>query len=224
VFTPRDAPRAKLDPIAELGADLRAEADDYEHSERLAKAWAETGRAVFISPYSHPDIVAGAGTVAIEILEELPGTDMLVVPVGGGGLIAGVAVAAKGTNPDVEVVGVEAESSPAFNASLAAGRIVEVSVRPTIADGLAGNMDPESITFGIVQRLVDRTVLAPENMLAGAVRGLVSHEHLIAEGAGAAGVAALIAGRIDVAGREVAVVVSGGNIDARRLAALISDA
>jgi threonine dehydratase len=221
VFTPASAPRAKLDHIARHGADLRAIAPTYEDAERLAKEFAAKSRVTYISPYSHPDVIAGAATVALEIIEDWPSVETIVVPVGGGGLISGIAAAAKAVSPEIEIVGVEAEASPAFHTSLAAGRITDVDVRPTIADGLAGNMDPDTITFDMVRRFVDRVVLAPERTIEDAIRALVSHDHIIAEGAGAVGVAGLLAG-LKTKGRNVAVVVSGSNIDTARLAALIS--
>lgn len=221
VFTPKDAPRAKLDHIARHGADLRAIASSYEDAERLAKAFAARERASYISPYSHPDVIAGAATVALEIIEDWPSVQAIIVPVGGGGLVSGVAAAAKAIAPAIEVIGVEAEASPAFHASLAAGRIVEVKVRPTIADGLAGNMDPETITFDYVRRFVDQVVLVPERSLEEAIRVLVSRDHLIAEGAGCAAVAGLLNG-LRPKGCNVAVVVSGSNIDATRLAGVLA--
>lgn len=220
VFTPATAPRAKLDHIARHGADLRAVAPTYEDAERMAKAFAAQSRVTYISPYSHPDIIAGAATVALEIVEDWPSVETIVVPVGGGGLISGIAVASKAVSGDIEVLGAEAEASPAFHTSLAAGRITEVDVRPTIADGLAGNMDPDTITFDLVRRLVDRVVLVAEPVIEDAVRALVTHDHLVAEGAGAVGVAALLAG-VRPRGRNVAVVVSGSNIDTSRLASLL---
>jgi threonine dehydratase len=222
VFTPKDAPRAKLDPILRHGADLRAECSSYEDAERLAKQFASAERVTYISPYSHPDVIAGAATVAIEILEDWPEVDTILVPVGGGGLVSGIALAIKAASSHVRVIGVEADASPAFSTSLAAGRITEVTVGPTIADGLAGNMDPDSITFDLVQRYVDRVVVASESDIQNAVRGLMRHEHLVAEGAGAAAVAALLEG-LPVKGRHIAVVLSGSNIDPARLGALLAD-
>jgi threonine dehydratase len=221
VFTPRDAPRTKLDAIRALGADLRPEATSYEESEQLAKQYAAGAGLPYLSPYNHPDVIAGAATVAIEILEDVPDVDAILVPLGGGGLLAGIAIAAKAIAPAVHVVGVEAAASPAFSTSLREGRITEVAVQPTIADGLAGNMDPDTITFDIVRRLVDRVEVAAEPALVAAVRGMATHDHLIAEGAGAAGAAALLEGRLPMAGRRVAVIVSGSNIDAARLAGLL---
>jgi threonine dehydratase len=219
VYVPRTAPRAKLDYIARHGADLRL-AENYEDAERLAKSCAERDGATYISPYSHPDVVAGAGTVAIEILDEWPEVETIVVPVGGGGLVSGMAIAARASSGRVEVVGVETESSPAFHEALKAGRPVEVEVRPTLADGLAGNMDPGTITFDLVRRLVDRCVIAPERAIGDAIRGLAIEEHVIAEGAGATAVAGLLAG-LHAAGSRVAVVISGSNIDPELLARVL---
>ena len=222
VFTPRDAPAAKRDAIRRLGADLRDVADSYEETERLAKEHAAASGAVFMSPYNDPDVVAGAGTVALELLEQVADLDLVLIPVGGGGLASGVGTVVKGLAPTVEVVGVEVEASHVFTASIAAGRIVEVAVGPTLADGLAGNMDPESITFEMVRRVVDRIVLVGEAELAEAMRSLVTREHLVVEGAAAASVAAVLGGGIPLAGRRAACIVSGGNVDAARLAAVLS--
>jgi threonine dehydratase len=220
VFTPQSAPRAKLDYIARHGADLRA-APTYEDAERMAKAFAAKTGATFISPYSHPDVIAGAATVAVEILEDWPDVDTMLVAIGGGGLVSGIAIAAGAlAEGRVDIVGAECDASPAFHEGLKAGRIVEVEVHPTLADGLAGNMDPDTITFDLVKRLVNRTVLAPESAIADALRGLFEEERVIAEGAGATAVAALLAG-LPLAGRNVAVVVSGANIDAELLSKVL---
>ena len=176
------------------GADLRL-CDDYDDAERCAKAH---GGAVFISPYAHPDVIAGAGTVGLEIVEDWPEVDAIVVAIGGGGLISGIAIAA----PSAAIVGVEAEASSPFTAGLAAGRIVEIDVQPTLADGLAGNLDPDTPTFGIVQAMVERVVLVSEDALRAAIRGVVRHERLVVEGAGSAGVAALLSGEIGDLGRS----------------------
>lgn len=221
VFTPADAPATKLEAIRRHGADLRAEAVSYDEAERTAQRFAAETGALFLSPYSHPDMIAGLGTIGSEILEELPGTARMLVPVGGGGLIAGIALAVHALAPDVETVGVEVENSHAFTASLAAGRIVEVEVLPTLADGLAGNMDPENLAFPLVQQLVRSVVMVSEGQLAAAMRGLVEKEHLVAEGAGATGVAAVLAGRVAKPAGPTVVVVSGSNIDLARLKSLL---
>jgi len=222
IFTPRRAPATKLDAIRRHGAELRAEAETYEDAERMAKQFAREAGHPFISAYSHPDLLAATGTIALEVVEDLPSVDLLVVPVGGGGLLAGIAAAINAVRPDVEVVGVEAEASHPFAASLAAGRIVEVEVGPTIADGLAGNMDPDNLAFQVVQALVRRLAMVSEQELQDGIRHLVRHDHLIAEGAGIAGVAALAAGRVPARDRRTAVIVSGANIDAELLARVLA--
>ena len=207
---PEGAPQVKLDAIRRTGAALRA-CPDYDDAERQAKGHATSGNASYISPYAHPDVIAGAGTVGLEILEEWPEVDDIVVPIGGGGLISGIAVAAD-ESARTSVIGVEVEASAPFTHSLEAGRIVEIDVKPTLADGLAGNLDPDTPTFDIVRRLVRRIHLVTEPQLEDAIRGIAAEERLVAEAAGAAGVAALAAG-MDVRGRNVAVVLSGANID-----------
>jgi len=224
VFTPANAPAAKLDAIRRHGAALRAEAPDYDEAERQAKAFAAADGGEFISPYNDEDVIAGAATVAVEMLEDAPALDTLIVPIGGGGLISGVAVAAKAIAPDCRVVGIEAAASHAFQTSIRAGRLVEIVPGPTIADGLGGNPDPETITFGFIRNLVDCIETVSEDDLTAAIAGLVEHEHLVAEGAGAAGVAALVGDRVDVRGRRTAIIVSGSNIDRARVASILSGA
>ncbi len=222
VFTPADAPQTKLAAIRRHGADLHAEGRDYDHAEVLAKKFASDAGAAFISPYNDPDVIAGAATIALEILEDAPDTDMWIVPIGGGGLISGVATAAKSIAQTHIVIGVEVEASCAFQTSVRAGTMVHIVPGPTIADGLGGNSDPETITFGFIQRFVDRIVTVSEADLKSAVLGLVEAEHLIAEAAGAAGIAALIGHRIEeVRDRHVVVIVTGSNIDRDRLKSLL---
>jgi len=221
VFTPADAPTTKLEAIRRHGAELRADGRDYDEAERLAKAFAMEAGAEFISPYNDADVIAGAATVALEIFEDAAGTDTLVVPIGGGGLISGVATVAKAIDARNEVIGVEADASCAFRTSVRAGRLVEIVPGATLADGLGGNPDPETITFAFIRQLVDRIVTVSEDDLSAAIAGLVAAEHLVAEGAGAAAAAALVGKRADVRGRRVAVIVSGGNIDRARLASLL---
>jgi threonine dehydratase len=222
IFTPARAPSAKLDPIRRHGAELHAVAETYEDSERLAKQYAAETGAQYLSPYSHPDLLAAIGTIALEIVEDLSAVDQIVVPVGGGGLLAGIALATSVVRPEIDVVGVEAEASHPFAASLAAGRIVEVDVGATIADGLAGNMDPENIAFPVVQALVRRMAMVGEQDLRRSIRGLARHDHLVAEGAGVAGVAAIAAGLVGSQSRTTAVIVSGANIDLALLAQVLA--
>jgi threonine dehydratase len=217
IFTPRSAPRAKTDPIRWHGGTLHTQAADYEEAERLAQAFAAEHDVAFVSPYDHPDVIAGAGTIALELLEDLPEVEVVVVPVGGGGLISGIAAVLKALRPSSELVGVEVEASRAFSAARAAGRIVTIPVGATIADGLGGNVDPETRTWPFVRDLVDRIAVVSEPDLRRAVRDLVAHEHLVVEGAGAAAAGAVAAGLVPLAGRVAAVLLTGANIDVARL-------
>lgn len=230
VYVPETAPRTKIDAIAALGAELRF-CRDYDEAEVRAKQHGAAGGAVFISPYSHPDVIAGAGTVGLEILEDQPDIDTIIVPIGGGGLVSGIAMAAAGADTSrnatavgsdarTRVVGVEVEASSALSQSIAAGRIVPVEVGPTIADGLGGNLDPDSITFDIIRRLVSRIVLVSEARLKEAVAGIAREERLIVEGAGAAATAAVLDGQAAGAQR-IAVILSGANIDIEKLKGLL---
>jgi threonine dehydratase len=219
VFVPRSAPQGKRAAIERHGADLRLVAS-YDEAEVAARAFAqETGRP-FISPYNHEDVIAGAGTTALEIFDAEPDIRTIVVPVGGGGLIAGVAIAARAIAPGVRIVGVEAEASHAMLTSVRAGRITTIDPQPTLADGLAGNLEPGAMTFAIVQRDVDEIVTVTEAELRRAIAALAAEEHVIAEGAGAAAVAALIAGKVRTTGATAA-IVSGGNIDPAALRSIL---
>jgi threonine dehydratase len=220
VFIAADAPRAKVDAIRAAGADLRTCAD-YDEAERQAKAHAASGGGLFISPYSHPDVIAGAGTIALELLEDLAAVDVVVVPVGGGGLIGGIALALDALSPHTRVVGVEVAASTPFTTSLAAGRLTSIEVGPSLADGLTGNLDPDTITLDIVRELVDEIVVVDEPLLRRALAGTVVHEHVLIEGAAAAGVAGLLAGCAPTG--RVAVVLTGANIDSGRLVDVLSE-
>jgi threonine dehydratase len=212
VYVPADAPRTKVEAIRKAGAQVIS-CRDYDEAESRAKSHGASGAALFISPYSHPDVIAGAGTVGLEIIEQRPDIESIVVPVGGGGLVSGIAIAAKALSSRLRVTGVEVGASSPFTAALAAGKIVRIDVQPTIADGLSGNLDPDTVTFEIVRTLVDRIVVVGEAHVKQAVRDLVSEERLIVEGAGAVATAAIQTGSIDCGGRPTAVIVSGANID-----------
>jgi len=210
VHLPATAPAVKKDALRRLGAVV-IEAPTYDDAEIRTREEVAAGGVKFVSAYSDSDVIAGAGTVGLEMFEDEPSMDTVLVPLGGGGLLSGVAIAARSRRPDALVVGCEADASPVFTAALEAGRPVTVPVHDTIADGLAGNMEPDSQTFAIVRDLVDRVVRVREPAIVRAMHQLVAHERLIAEGAGATGVGALLDGRLDLAGRHVGVVVTGRN-------------
>lgn len=220
VFIAEDAPRAKIDAIRRSGAELHPCAD-YDQAERQAKAFAAEGGATYISPYSHPDVIAGAGTIGLELIEQQPLLDAVVVPIGGGGLISGIGIAIKSVSPTTRVIGVEVAASCPFTKSLEAGRLVTVDVRPSLADGLTGNLDPETITLDIVRSVVDDIVIVDEDEIRGALADVVEHEHVIVEGAAATGPAAVVREKVRLAG-NVAVILTGANIDTDRLVEVVA--
>jgi threonine dehydratase len=214
VYVPETAPRVKLAALHEAGARV-IPCHDYDDAERRAKKEGASGAATFISPYSHADVIAGAGTIGLEILEDAPDVDLIVVAVGGGGLLSGVAIATAGR---AGTCGVEAEASCPFTRGLAAGRVVPIEVGATLADGLAGNLDPDTMTFDLVRRHAAGLVTVTEKEISEAITALVAEERLIAEGAAATAVAGVLSGRIAVEFRHMAIVLSGANIDPEKLA------
>jgi len=213
VFTPASAPDAKKNAIRRHGAILHSDCEDYDVAERQAREFAEQDGAVHISPYNDPDVIAGAGTVGLEIIEVMADLEVVVIPLGGGGLASGMGLAIKAAAPGATIVGVEVEASTPFTLSLEAGRITEVTPRPSLADGLVGNLEPDSMTFPLVKQVVDYVVTVSEDDLTRAMRGLATEERLIVEGAGAAAVASILAGKASAAGRRVVAMVTGGNVD-----------
>jgi threonine dehydratase len=221
VVVPETASPAKLAALRRLGADLVRHGGDYEQAERHALRLARDG-AVYLSGYNDPHVIAGQATCAWELTGQVPGEVTVVVPVGGGGLLAGTALWAAG-RPGVRVVGVEAAASRALSAAVEAGRIVEVPVAATLADGLAGNLEPGSVTPALATGRVHAFAAVSEAEIEAAVRFLALRCGLVVEGAAAAGVAALLAGRVPAAGRVV-VVLTGRNIAAAALARVLSRA
>ena len=213
VFTPASAPDAKKNAIRRHGAILHSECVDYDAAEKQAREFAEREGAIYISPYNDADVIAGAGTIGIEIVEAMPELDVVVIPLGGGGLASGMGLAIKAAAPSATVVGVEVDASTPFTLSLEAGRITEITPRPSLADGLVGNLEPGSMTFALVQQVVDRVVTVSEDELIRAMKGLASEERLIVEGAGAAAVASILAAKASAPGQRVVAMVTGGNVD-----------
>lgn len=208
---PAAAATTKKSAMRTHGADL-IEAPDYDAAESAAREDAHRSGVPYISPYNHDDVIAGQGTLALEMLEDAPGIDVFVIAVGGGGLISGCAIVAKDRAQPLGVIGAEAESSPVFTTALAAGEITTVRVWPTLAEALAGNLEPGSRTFPLVRHLVDGMALVAEGSIEVAMRGLHQHHGLITEGAGAVATAAVLQG-LALAGHTVGVVVCGRNVD-----------
>ena len=219
VFVPASAPGVKRDGIAALGADVDAAQPDYDAARREAEIHARQHDMTFVNPCAGNALLAGQGTVGLEILEELPHVATLVVPVGGGGLVGGIAALVRAVAPAVRLVGAQSARTNAMAASLTAGRRVDVPVPPTLADGLAGQIDDEG--FAIGQASLDEIVTVTEQEIAAAIAWL-SHEHnMRVEGSGAVGVAALLQQRTKAPGSPTVVVLSGGNIDELRWRSIV---
>ena len=212
VVVPEPTPKVKIDGIKKYGADLVLFGGNYDEAERKAKELARRDGCVYISPYNDEYIIAGHGTIGLEILEALSDIDVVMVPLGGGGLLSGVSIAVKSIRPDVQVIGVQSKSSPVMYESLKAGKIVAVEkAGNSVAEGLSGNVGP--ITFEIVKKYVDRVVLVKEETLRNAVYLLWVHDRQVVEGSGAAAVAPVIENKPLFKGKRVVSVVTGGNID-----------
>jgi len=219
VIMPEGAPLPKVEATRGYGAKVVLTGTCVEDALAEALAYAEQTGAVFIHPYDHPDVVAGQGTVGFEIVEQCPQVRTVVVPVGGGGLAAGVTVAVKGLDPSVSVVGVQAEAVAPYPGSLAAGRPVPVRAGPTMADGIAVSR-PGAVPFAIMSALADRVVTVTEESLSRGLLLCLERAKQVVEPAGAAGVAALLEHARDFA-PPVVVVLSGGNIDPLLLSKLL---
>ncbi|HXM57293.1 MAG TPA: pyridoxal-phosphate dependent enzyme [Candidatus Dormibacteraeota bacterium] len=208
---------AKVAAIRRTGCELVLHGDAYEEAERHALALAERTGAAFVSPYNDPSVIAGQATVGRELVEELGEDLTIVVPVGGGGLAAGVALTAGGA----VTVGAEAERSPAMSSALRAGRVTPIEVGPTLADALAGNLEPGTVTFPLIRDHVEAVLTVSETEIAAAMRFLYAEHGLVAEGAGAVAVAAVRAGRITVRTGACAAVVTGRNVAGSRYASVL---
>jgi len=216
VYMPVDAPLAKQVATADYGAEVVLAGETFEESYAAARSDAD-GR-VLVPPFDDAAIIAGQGTVGLELLEQAPEVDAIVVPLGGGGLLSGIAIAVKALRPDIRLIGVQASGCAAWNASLAAGHPVEIERGTTVADGIAVQR-PGDITFPLVKQYADEVVEVTEDEICRAVVVLLERSKLMVEGAGAAGLAALLAGKVKA--REAVCVLSGGNLDAGMLQIIV---
>ena len=221
VFVPCTAPMVKREGIAAMGAQVDASQPDYDHAHAAAVSCAEQEGMAFVSPSTGRPLLAGQGTVGLEILEELPAVRTLVVPVGGGGLVGGIAALVRAVAPAVRIVGVQSDQTDAMARSLAAGRVVPVAVPPTLADGLAGQVDDTGLAIGRVA--LDDIVTVTEREIASAIAWLSREHDARVEGSGAVATAALLHGRVSALAGPVAVIVSGGNIDEARWRGIVDD-
>ena len=220
IVMPKHAPLSKIAATRGYGAEVILHGHLYDEAYEKAREIQEETGAVFIHPFDDPEVIAGQGTIGIEILEDLPDTDIIIVPVGGGGLISGIAVATKSIKPDIKIIGVQSKNMPSMAESIFKDRITTVDGMPTIADGIAVKT-PGKITFEIVKRYVDDIVTVDEDEIANAILLLMERAKVIAEGAGAASVAALLNRMGQLKDKKIVALLSGGNIDVNMLSRII---
>lgn len=221
IVMPETTPLAKIRGTQELGAEIILHGSSYDEAYDKAQQLQQQHGYTFIHAFDDPDIIAGQGTIGLEVLEQVPDLDMIIVPIGGGGLIAGIAVAIKSERPEVRIIGVESERMPAMKASVAAGAITPLRPANTIADGISVARVGVH-TLPLVQDLVSDIVTTDEEDTAHAIMTLLEREKTLAEGAAAVGLAALRSGQIkDFKGKKVVVVISGGNIDMTMLSRIL---
>ncbi|MPZ73403.1 MAG: threonine ammonia-lyase [Nitriliruptorales bacterium] len=211
VFMPVSAPLPKVEATRSYGADVILAGEDFDEAFEASQKWAAEREAVFVHPFDHPDVIAGQGTLGLEILDQVPEAATVVVPMGGGGLISGVAVAVKAHSPDTRIIGVEASGAAAFPTSLAAGRPVPLETVTTIADGIAVKT-PGELTLAHVAEYVDDVVTVTEEEIARAVLLLVERAKQVVEPSGAAGLAAVLSSA-GLYSEPTVVVLCGGNVD-----------
>ena len=212
IVMPRSTPIAKVSATQGYGADVVLAGNIYDEAYAKACEICEATGAEFIHPFDDEDVMAGQGTIALEILRDLPFVDMIFVPAGGGGLISGVAACAKQINPRIQIIGVQAEGAPAIANSFRAGERKPSDSVHTIADGIAVKT-PGDLTYELCEKYVDEIVTVTDDEISTAILTLIEQQKLIAEGAGAVSVAAVLFNKIPVEGRNVVCLVSGGNID-----------
>ena len=217
VYVPEDTSDAKLENMRNYLADIRLHGLDCVDSEAEARAVAKERAMVYLSPYNDPDVIAGQGTVGVEMEAQCDGLDVLIVAVGGGGLIGGISSYLKSVWSDLHVIRCSPEKSPVMIKSLASGEVLDLESLPTLSDGTAGGVEPDSLTFPICQSVIDESVLVTEEEIRNGVTLLMEKHHQLVEGAAGTAMAALMIKKSELKGQRVGLVVCGGNISIKTL-------
>ena len=225
VLVGRSVSPAKLERLRALETNritVELTGNDTDDAEGEARRRDDAGHAIYIPPYNDPDVIAGQATVGVEILADWPEVDTIVVPIGGGGLIAGIGLWAKAMRPGLRLIGVQPAASPPMYAHFETGSTDAMPIAPTIADGVAGNIERDSITWKLCRQLVDEVVVVEEDEIADSMRWALEVPHVLLEGSAVLGIAALRTGRVDAAGRRVAVVTTGRNVSPEILRSVLA--
>ena len=223
VYLPENASPAKVNMLRQYGVELEFKGQDCIVSETLARQSASNMERVFIPPYNDEQIIAGQGTIGLELLSQLEPIDAVLVPVGGGGLISGIAGCLKAVDSTIEIIGCQPLNSAVMAESIKAGKIVEIESKPTIADGTAGGIEPESVTFDICREAVDDFILVSENEIKEAIRLIIQQHQMLIEGAAALSVACFLKEASRFKDRNVVVIISGKKISPERIREILNE-
>ena len=222
IYLPESVSAAKLEAIQSYGADTELVPGDGIEAEKLARRLAAEDGRTYVSPYNDPLIIGGQGTIGVELRRQTEGIDVILVPVGGGGLVAGIGGYLKSVDPNIEVIGCQPENSKVMYESIRAGKIVETESRPTLSDGTAGGIDADSITFDVCRDVIDDWDLLSEAEIAAAILVALDKEHQMIEGSGALAIASLVRNPQRFTGQTVVLVLSGSKLGLETLRELLA--
>ncbi|MHA1400650.1 MAG: threonine/serine dehydratase [Candidatus Heimdallarchaeaceae archaeon] len=217
IYLPETASQSKIEVLREIGVDLKFYGTDYVETEAYVKRLAEHENKIYISPYNDYQIIGGQGTIALELEQQLEHIDSVFVPIGGGGLISGIAGYFKEAKKNIQIVGCQPSNSPVMYESIKAGKIIEMKSKPTLSDGTAGGIDPEAITFELCRKFVDDFVLTTEDEIKNSIRLIVQKHFMLVEGAGALSVASFIKKNKQFRDKSVVLILSGSKISGDKL-------
>lgn len=221
IYLPKTASIAKVEAIKMRGVPVEFYGENSDETEQYVRSLSQTTDQIYVSPYNDEEVLAGQGTIGVELMRQLPELETVFVSIGGGGLIGGIASYLKAVNSKIEVIGCLPENAPAMYECIKAGKIIEVAEKPTLSDGTAGGIELGSITFEICQKYVDSYIMVNEEEIKAAMKLVIKHHHLIIEGSAGVAVAALIKEKGRFKGKKVAIIICGGNVSEAVLKSLI---
>ncbi|MEP2670521.1 MAG: threonine/serine dehydratase [Cyclobacteriaceae bacterium] len=223
IFLPTKASVAKVEAIKQRGIAVEFHGDSGEDTETYARQFALETNQVYVSPYNDEDVIAGQGTIGVELYRQLPELDAVFVSIGGGGLIAGIAAYLKSVNPNIKIIGCLPANAPVMYECIKAGKVIDVPEQPTLSDGTAGGIDHDTITFDLCRDLIDDYVLISEEEILKAMRVVLKHHHQVIEGSAGVAVAAVIKLKEKFQGKKVAAVICGSNVSEAVLKKVVCD-
>jgi threonine dehydratase len=223
IYLPKNASSAKVEAIKMRGVPVEFYGDNCEETEQYVRKLAESTNQIYVSPYNDEEVMAGQGSIGVELLRQLPDLDAVFVSVGGGGLIAGIASYLKAVNPKIEVVACLPENAPVMYECIKAGKIIDVREKPTLSDATAGGIEAGSITFAICQQCVDTYVTVSEEEILASMKLVIKHHHLIIEGSAGVAVASLLKEKNRYQGKKVALIICGGNVSEAVMKRIVCD-